>query len=54
MTEPRDDPRWQRAHADYLDDEREGESDDDVFARRVKAAFEMRDITKQHTQQLDS
>ncbi len=44
----RDDPEWRQARQDYVDDERDGEDPDEVYARRVKAAVQMRDIEKQH------
>ena len=43
----RDLPDWQRAHADYVDAERTGEHEDDVFARRVRAALDLHRIEKQ-------
>jgi catabolite regulation protein CreA len=46
--DPREDPRWQQAHTDYIDDERDNEDPDAVFVRRVNAAFAMRQIEKEY------
>ncbi len=50
MTAPefRDDPEWQQARQDYIDDERDGEDHDDVYVRRIKAASRMHDIEKRY------
>ncbi len=44
----RNDPEWQQARQDYIDDERDGENHDDVYVRRIKAASRMHDIEKRH------
>ena len=41
MALPRTDPAWLAAQARYVADADSGESGDDVYARRVKAAHEM-------------
>lgn len=46
--EARTDPRWKQANADYVDGEREGETPDDVYIRRVKAATVMHNIAKEY------
>lgn len=45
----RNDPDWQQAHADYVDDERDGEDPDEIYPRRINAAIRMRDIEKRYT-----
>ncbi len=50
----RDNPEWQQARQDYVDDERDGEDHDDVYVRRIKAASHMHDIEKQHKARAES
>lgn len=45
----RDLPEWQQAHRDYIDDLRPDEVDeDDVYIRRINAAFRLRSIEQAH------
>lgn len=41
----RTDPEWLQAHADFVDDQRPDEVDEDeVYVRRIKAATRLHDI----------
>lgn len=47
MTGYRDDPRWQEAQSVYAAEDYE--TDPDVaYVRRIEAAFEMREITREY------
>jgi hypothetical protein len=43
-----DDPRWQTAQHEYLDDMRPGEDENGVYFRRCDAAYEMYLIEAEH------
>lgn len=49
MNNFRTDPRWLRARADYIEDQRPDEADEDaVYVRRIEAAVQLRDIEKSY------
>ncbi len=44
----RTDPRWLRARAAYIEDQRDDEDEEEAYARRVDAAVRLRDIEKEY------